>query len=125
MQTLGDENEELCTQRQTSPRKYKSTVGFDRRSQIGIEVVSGELVGSILKDRFYIARLLDQGSFGKVYKCIDIKNQERTLVIKVLKDIKIFRKEVRAMKAVSKVYSKVYDAKNPNTEQWSTPDIIH
>ena len=104
MKTLGDENEEVSSTRQTSPRKYKSTAIFDRRSQIGIEVVSGELVGAILKDRFYIARLLDQGSFGKVYKCIDIKKQERMLVIKVLKDIKIFRKEVRAMKAVSKMY---------------------
>ena len=73
-----------------------------------MEVLEGELIGSLLKDRYYIARLIDQGSFGKVYKCIDVKNQDRPLVIKISEDPRIFRKEVRAMKSINKVFKNLY-----------------
>jgi hypothetical protein len=53
-----------------------------------IDEIQGQIEGSILKERFTIARLIDCGSFGKVYKCIDLQNKNRPLVIKITNDYK-------------------------------------
>lgn len=61
-------------------------------------MVKGELPGQVLKDRYLIGRHIDNGSFGQVYKIIDLQNQTRPLVIKISSDYKLFGKEINAMK---------------------------
>jgi len=53
-----------------------------------IDEIKNQIEGSILKERFAIGRLIDQGSFGKVYKCIDLNNKNRPLVVKITNDYK-------------------------------------
>ena len=62
-----------------------------------VDVVSEEVTGCILKRRYLIGRQVDRGSFGRVYKVIDLQDQERPLVIKVCDDYKLFAKEIAAM----------------------------
>ena len=53
-----------------------------------IDEIEGQIEGSVLKERFLVGRLIDCGSFGKVYKCIDHLNKNRPLVLKITNDYK-------------------------------------
>jgi hypothetical protein len=53
-----------------------------------IDEIQNKIVGSVLKERYAIGRLIDQGSFGKVFKCIDLQEKSRPLVVKIASDYK-------------------------------------
>ena len=47
-------------------------------------------------------REIDAGSFGKIYKCKDLSDVSRPLVIKIDRDLKLFQKEIKTVKKISK-----------------------
>ena len=79
-----------------------------------MDVIEGDLYGQELKDRFLICRLLDKGSFGKVYKIVDRKNKTYPLVIKICENVKAFKKEIKAMRNI----------KMPKNENCCTPPVV-
>ena len=83
-------------------------------------MVQGELTGQVLKQRYLIGRHIDNGSFGQVYKIIDLINKERPLVIKISSDLKLFGKEINAMKKAYKQASQVLE----DDKSCSTPEVV-
>jgi hypothetical protein len=59
-----------------------------------------EWKGSTVKTRFRIDRLLGEGSCAKIYKCIDLKDVKRPLVMKVAEKYKVLMTEIKAIKKV-------------------------
>ena len=39
-----------------------------------IDEIQNKIEGSVLKGRYSIGRLIDRGSFGKVFKCMDLQD---------------------------------------------------
>lgn len=37
-----------------------------------IEMIKGEISGQVLKERYLVGRHIDNGSFGQVYKIVDL-----------------------------------------------------
>jgi hypothetical protein len=72
------------------------------RDKNEVDIISGEITGALLKERYCIQTLLDQGSFGKVYRLVDLKNKKRPLVVKICKDYKNFGYEIQAMRKIYK-----------------------
>lgn len=99
--------------------KNQKTPSNDQADKTQVDIINGEIVGSILKKRFCIQSLLDQGSFGKVYRLIDLKNKKLPLVVKISPDYKNFGKEIHAMR---KIYKKSRESQMRDT--WSTPNVI-
>ena len=93
-------------------RRAKTLVNLDRRDLKDVELIQGDVMGKVIRNQFYVARLIDQGSFGKVYKCINLNSSKQPLVIKVSEDIEIFKKEISAMKNIYQVYSKNFNLQN-------------
>lgn len=62
-----------------------------------VDVVTEQLTGCILKRRYLVGRQLDAGSFGRVFKIIDLQDKEAPLVMKVCEDHRMFAKEISAM----------------------------
>jgi hypothetical protein len=48
-----------------------------------------------------IQRKLDQGSCGKIYKCNDLENIKKPLVIKLSKNHKILLNEIMVINAIN------------------------
>jgi hypothetical protein len=84
-----------------------------------IQMVKGDLPGQVLKERYLIGRHIDNGSFGQVFKIIDLKDQSRPLVIKISADYKLFGKEINSMKKSFKKSQEV-----TNDTMCSTPEVI-
>jgi casein kinase 1 len=82
-----------------------------------IDEINNKMEGSVLKQRYTIGRLIDKGSFGHVYKCIDIQNQSRHLVVKVANDYKQFGNEINAMRRISK-------KQTHHSTNASTPEVV-
>jgi serine/threonine protein kinase len=82
-----------------------------------IDEIQDQIEGSILKERFAIGRLIDRGSFGKVYKCIDLVNKNRPLVVKITNDYKQFGAEINAMR-------KIYSKQTRNINKYATPEVV-
>ena len=49
------------------------------------EYVNGPLKGSVMAGKYAVMNLIDQGSYGQVYRCVDIYDQAKPLVIKFQK----------------------------------------
>ena len=90
-------------------RRAKTLVNLDRKDLKDVEFIQGDIIGKVIRNQFYVARLIDQGSFGKVYKCINLNCPKQPLVIKISEDIEIFKKEISAMKNIYQVYSKNFN----------------
>ena len=71
-----------------------------------VQFVEGDIEGAVLKNRYLVCRQLDEGSFGQVYKCVDLQDKHRPLVIKISSQYKIFYKEINAMKKMQKILTK-------------------
>ena len=69
-------------------------------SDDNLDTIEGDLFGQLLKNKYVIGRLIDQGSYGKVYKAIDIEDKHKPLVVKIAQDYKTFGKEINAMRKV-------------------------
>ena len=82
-------------------------------------MIKGEISGQVLKERYLVGRHIDNGSFGQVYKVVDLQNQARPLVIKISLDYKLFGKEINAMK---KSYKKSLEIHNDS--KCSTPEVV-
>lgn len=82
-----------------------------------IDEIQGTLEGSVIKQRFQIARLIDCGSFGKVYKCVDLLQKNKPLVIKITEDYRQFGQEINAMK-------KVFSKQSSRKTNFSTPEVV-
>ena len=65
-----------------------------------IDEIKNKIEGSVLKGRFEIGRLIDKGSFGKVYKCVDLQDKNRPLVVKIASDYKQFGNEINSMRKI-------------------------
>jgi hypothetical protein len=48
-----------------------------------ISVLSQKLLGSKINNRWILGKLIDQGIFAKVYKCIDLNDKSLPLAIKI------------------------------------------
>lgn len=84
-----------------------------------VDVVTEELTGCILQRRYLVGRALDAGSFGRVFKVVDLQDKELPLVMKVCEDHRMFAKEISAM---HNIYKK---AKNfTGFTQGKTPEVI-
>jgi len=59
-----------------------------------VSIAKGKIEGVLLEDRYFILSKIDFGSFGKIYKCSDLFNKDRPLVVKILEDKKFFLKEI-------------------------------
>ena len=66
----------------------------------GPQSVNSNFTGSILNGRYYVGRLLDKGSFGQVFKIVDLQDKTRPLAMKVQPTTHIFEKEIHAMKSI-------------------------
>ena len=84
-----------------------------------VQFVDGDIEGAVLKNRYLVCRQLDEGSFGQVYKCVDLQDKQRPLVIKVSSQYKIFYKEINAMKKMQKIMTKTVG------QESEVPEIIH
>ena len=51
-----------------------------------------------------IQRKIGQGSCGEIYKCNDLENIKRPLVIKLSKNHKILLNEIKVIKAIKDLY---------------------
>jgi len=71
-----------------------------------MELVVGQLPGSMLASRFLVQDLIDKGSCGAVYACTDLTNKDAELVIKVQYGQKYFEEEVQAMLTIGETPSK-------------------
>ena len=47
-----------------------------------------------------ICRLIDKGSFGQVFKVIDLEEKEKPLAMKLQPTSHLFEKEIRALKSI-------------------------
>jgi hypothetical protein len=56
----------------------------------------------ILNGRYHIGRLIDEGSYGKVYKITDAENQQLPLVIKLQKTMENAGIEVNSIRKIDK-----------------------
>ena len=77
----------------------------------------------MLQRRYYVGRLLDKGSFGKVFKITDTEDKTRPLAIKIQPADHIFEKEIHAMKSIWRRR----DALKPvsdSQENSRTPEIV-
>ena len=61
-----------------------------------------QLEGNLISSKYMVGRMIDEGSFGQVYKIVDIADQSRPLVMKVCPDYKVFGHEINTMKRVHK-----------------------
>lgn len=61
--------------------------------------------------------MIDSGSYGEVYKCIDLENKHRPLVVKIASDYKQFGYEINAMRTVYKKQAK-------NGTEHHTPEVV-
>lgn len=91
-------------------------LGSDIESMV--DMIEGELKGAVIKERFVIGRLLDRGSFGKVYKIVDINDKHRPLVIKMSEEVQAFALEIKAMKKIFQ-----YNEKTPEVVDYGL--IVH
>ena len=82
-------------------------------------MIKGEISGQVLKERYLVGRHIDNGSFGQVYKVVDLQNQARPLVIKISLDYKLFGKEINAMK---KSYKKSLEIHSDHKS--SIPEVV-
>ena len=82
-------------------------------------MIKGEISGQVLKDRYLVGRHIDNGSFGQVYKIIDLQNETRPLVIKISTDYKLFGKEINAMKKSFKKSQEIH-----NDSKSSIPEVV-
>lgn len=82
-----------------------------------IDEIQNKIEGSVLKTRYVIGRLIDKGSFGKVFKCIDLQNKNRPLVVKIASDYKQFGNEINSMR-------KIYKKQSHNISKYSTPEVV-
>lgn len=76
---------------------HRNIFNMDALSFSDVDFVTEQLTGCILKRRYLIGRQIDCGSFGRVFKVIDLQSQDTPLVIKVCEDYKLFAKEISAM----------------------------
>ena len=65
-----------------------------------IDEIQNKIEGSVLKGRYAIGRLIDRGSFGRVFKCIDLQDKNRPLVVKIASDYKQFGNEINSMRKI-------------------------
>jgi len=82
-----------------------------------IDEIQNKIEGSVLKGRYAIGRLIDRGSFGRVFKCIDLQDKNRPLVVKIASDYKQFGNEINSMR-------KIYKKKSNNFSKYSTPEVV-
>lgn len=78
---------------------YNKTTSISQDA-LDFDVVTEELTGCVLKKRFLIGNEIDRGSFGSVFKIVDLQNKQRPLVAKICKDYRLFAKEITAMKNI-------------------------
>ena len=86
---------------ETEPSVPVTPMNPNKISAEDVDVVTSQIVGCILKSRYLIGRQLDQGSFGKIYKVIDLEDKDRPLVIKICAQTNLFAKEVSAMQNIT------------------------
>lgn len=80
-----------------------------------------ELTGCVLKKRFLIGNEIDRGSFGSVFKIVDLQDKSRPLVAKICKDYKLFAKEITAMKNIwrsNALYLKPHNVLTPEVVEF-------
>ena len=82
-----------------------------------IDEIRNKIEGSVLKERYTVGRMIDSGSYGEVYKCIDLENKHRPLVVKIASDYKQFGYEINAMRTVYKKQAK-------NGTKHHTPEVV-
>jgi len=49
------------------------------------EYVNGKIIGSVINGKYAVMHLIDRGSYGQVYECVDIYDESKPLVIKFQK----------------------------------------
>ena len=54
----------------------------------------------MIDGRYYIGRLIDRGSFGFVYKVVDMQDKKKPLAMKVQPTTHIFQKEIHSLKSI-------------------------
>jgi hypothetical protein len=64
------------------------------------ENIHGEIFKKILQGRYCVSRLLDNGSFGKVFKVVDMKEIKIPLAMKLQVSSILFEKEISAYKSI-------------------------
>ena len=55
-------------------KRKKLRIRLSSQSQNVIDVVQGELPGSVIRKDYLIGRLLDRGSCGEVYSVVNLNN---------------------------------------------------
>lgn len=58
------------------------------------------LKGATLKSRFKVLKLLDKGSFGKIYEVIDIYST-RKVILKIQEDKKMISREINTLEKLN------------------------
>ena len=65
-------------------QKNKESTSFSLSSLKDIDIISGDIEGKILGNRYLVKSFLDKGTHGLVYKVSDTKKQSKTrLVVKI------------------------------------------
>ena len=61
---------------------------------IKVSTIYEEIEGGILNHRYMIQQKLDEGFNGEIYKCCDLEDLKRPLVIKISKNHKELKNEI-------------------------------
>ena len=64
------------------------------------EIIIGDIQGQILKNQFLVLNSIDQGSFGSVYQCMDLKSPKEGLVIKISPNHKMMKREISSLNRI-------------------------
>ena len=66
-----------------------------------MEILKDNITGSYIQNqRYNIGRLLGEGSYGKVYKIMDMNDAKKPLAIKISKQNSVTQNEIKAHIAI-------------------------
>ena len=82
-------------------QRSRSSSKNDRLRERDIyEEQKGSLRGHVIRDRYLIGSQIDEGSCGKVFIVVDLKNREIPLAIKVCQHSELFETENEIMRQI-------------------------
>lgn len=70
------------------------------KSQKTDKIIAKSVVGAKLEKRFQIGKIIDQGSFGQLYKVLDRNDKTRALAIKISAHGESLQIEVESLRQI-------------------------
>lgn len=75
-----------CLKKVKKEEPSRNNISQKINNSTPVELVEGNILGSVVQEQFIIGSYLNNGAFGNVHKCIDKFDTKRPLVIKLQLD---------------------------------------